>query len=82
MAIAMSDTPSDSVLVFEDSKHGIKAARSANLNVVYVIDRDPIDVSELECLDVVESFSQILEKMHWKDDEVVMWKHCENNNLD
>lgn len=71
-AIAMSGVPRNEILVFEDSKHGIKAALSANLNVVYVIDRDPIDVSELNCLDVAINFSQVLEQIQWKDDNVVI----------
>ena len=70
-AIAKSDVPREEILVFEDSKHGIKAALSASLNVVYIIDRDPIDIGELDCLGVVENFSQILERIQWKDDNVV-----------
>ena len=70
-AIAKSDVPREEILVFEDSKHGIKAALSASLNVVYIIDRDPIDIGELDCLGVVENFSQILEQIQWKEDNVV-----------
>lgn len=59
-ATALSGIDRENILVFEDSYHGIVACNRADLDVIYVPDRNLIDRSELKIFHTVSDFSEAM----------------------
>lgn len=59
-AITLSGINKEKILVFEDSYHGIVACNRADLDVVYVPDRNLIDQSGLKIFHTVSDFSEAM----------------------
>lgn len=56
-AVNKSGLNKSEILVFEDSKNGIEACNNAGLDVVYIPDRDRIDINGLVLFNEVKDFS-------------------------
>lgn len=56
-AVNKSGLKKSEILVFEDSKNGIEACNNAGLDVVYIPDRDRIDINGLVLFNEVKDFS-------------------------
>jgi len=57
-AVHQSGFEKSEILVFEDSRNGIEACNNAGLDVVYVPDRDRIDISDLQLFNEVVDFNE------------------------
>lgn len=57
-AISLSKVHVDEIIAFEDSKNGIEACNRAFVDVVYVPDRDRIDIEDLVIFDEVHDFNE------------------------
>jgi beta-phosphoglucomutase len=60
-AISLSNVNADEIIAFEDSKNGIEACNRAFVDVVYVPDRDRIDIENLIIFDEVFDFNEGIE---------------------
>lgn len=59
-ATTLSGIDKEKILVFEDSYHGIVACNRADLDVIYVPDRNMIDRSGLKIFQTVSDFSEAM----------------------
>jgi len=63
-AVNKSDFNKSEILVFEDSKNGIEACNNAGLDVVYIPDRDRIDINGLVLFNEVKDFSDAIKMIN------------------
>lgn len=57
-SLAISGYKKEEIVIFEDSENGIRAANNAGIDVIYVIDREKIDTSELRLTTIVNDFNE------------------------
>lgn len=57
-AVSLSGYSNDVCIAFEDSKNGIEACNNAHVDVIYVPDRDRINLDKLVVFDEIENFSK------------------------
>jgi len=63
-AVNQSGFNKSEILVFEDSKNGIEACNNAGLDVVYIPDRDRIDINGLVLFNEVKDFSDAIKMIN------------------
>lgn len=63
-AVNKSGFNKSEILVFEDSKNGIEACNNAGLDVVYIPDRDRIDINGLVLFNEVKDFSDAIKMIN------------------
>ena len=56
-ALEISGFNKEEVIIFEDSKSGIMAGMNAGIDVIYVVDREEIDISGLEMFSIIHDFN-------------------------
>lgn len=67
-AVEKSGFNKDDILVFEDSKNGIEACNNAGIDVVYIPDRDRIDIDNLVLFNEVRDFNEAIKMINQLQD--------------
>lgn len=57
-SLEISGLKKEEIVIFEDSENGIRAANNAGIDVIYVIDREEIDTSDLRLMTSVNDFNE------------------------
>lgn len=57
-ALEISGYNKEEIVIFEDSENGIRAANRAEIDVIYIIDREKIDTSKLKLLTCANDFNE------------------------